>query len=124
MKNYYISNISIIYKLLEISGFAKFPTLVIVVILYHTTTYIYNTLQQRGATTGIDYIVLYEGYLKLIMSGIHHGKTDFINIIQQWDEAVFPETEMSIVARKSSTGGENEINREIERMEMEDKDNE
>jgi hypothetical protein len=60
------------------------------------------------------------------MSGIHHGKTDFINIIQQWDEAVFPGTETSIVARKSSTGGENEIDREIERMEMEleDEDNE
>jgi hypothetical protein len=59
------------------------------------------------------------------MSGIHLGKADFINIIQQWDEAIFPGTETSIVARKSSSGGaENEIDREIEMMEMEDEDNE
>jgi hypothetical protein len=56
------------------------------------------------------------------MSGVRHGKADFINIIQQWDEAG---TETSIVARRSSSGGtENEIDREIEMMEMEDEDNE
>jgi hypothetical protein len=59
------------------------------------------------------------------MIGLHHGKADYINIIQQWDEAVFPGTETSIVARNSSSGGaENEIDREIEMMEMEDEDNE
>jgi hypothetical protein len=57
------------------------------------------------------------------MSGIHQGKAEFINIIQQWDEAVFPGTETSIVARRSSSGGtENEIDREIERMEGEGND--
>jgi hypothetical protein len=55
------------------------------------------------------------------MSGVRLGKADFINIIQQWDEAIFPGTETSIVARKDSNGGaENEIDREIEMMEMED----
>jgi hypothetical protein len=54
------------------------------------------------------------------MSGIHQGKEEFINVIQQWDEVVFPGTETSIVARKSSSGdAENEIDREIERMEDE-----
>ena len=68
-------------------------------------------------------MVLYEDYLKLIMNGIHRNKAEFINIIQQWDEVVFPGTETSIVARKtSSRDTENEIDREIERME--DKDNE
>lgn len=66
-------------------------------------------------------MALYEDYLKLIMSGIHRNKAEFINIIQQWDEVVFPGTETSIVARKSSSGDtENEIDREIERMEDED----
>ncbi len=70
---------------------------------------------------GIDYIALYEDYLKLIMSGIHRNKAEFINIIQQWDEVVFPGTETSIIGRKSSSGDiENEIDREIERMEDED----
>ena len=55
-------------------------------------------------TTGIDYIALYEGYLKLIMSGIHHGKAEFINIIQEWDEAIFQGTKMSIVGCRSSSG--------------------
>ena len=55
------------------------------------------------------------------MSGIHHNKEEFINIIQQWDEVVFPGMETSIVARKSSSGdAENEIDREIQRMEDED----
>lgn len=55
------------------------------------------------------------------MSGVRLGKADFINIIQQWDEDIFPGTETSIVARKNSSGGaENEIDREIEMMEMED----
>ncbi len=55
------------------------------------------------------------------MSGIHRNKAEFINIIQQWDEVVFPGTETSIIGRKSSSGDiENEIDREIERMEDED----
>lgn len=55
------------------------------------------------------------------MNGVHKNKAEFINIIQQWDEIVFPGTETSIVARKSSSGdSENEIDREIKRMEDED----
>ena len=55
------------------------------------------------------------------MSGIHRNKAEFINIIQQWDEVVFPGTETSIVGCKSSSGDTgNEIDREIERMEDED----
>lgn len=53
------------------------------------------------------------------MSGIHQNKADFISIIQQWDEVIFPGTETSIVGRG---GGdvENEIDKEIARMEDED----
>ena len=59
------------------------------------------------------------------MSGIHHGKAEFINIIQEWDKAIFQGTEMSIVGHRSSSGdAENEIDREIERMEMVDEGNE
>jgi hypothetical protein len=79
-----------------------------------------DTLQQRGATTGIDYLALYEDYLKLIMSGIHHNKVEFISIIQQWDEVVFPGTETSIIGRCRGGEVENEIDKEIERMEDED----
>jgi hypothetical protein len=80
-----------------------------------------DSLQQRGATTGIDYMVLYENYLKLITNGLQHNKAEFINVIQQWDEAVFPGTETSIVAGKtSSSDTENEIDKEIERMNDED----
>jgi hypothetical protein len=76
-----------------------------------------DSLQQRGATTGIDYMVLYENYLKLIANGLQRDKPEFINIIQQWDEVVFPGTETSIVSRKTSSGDtENEIDKEIERM--------
>ena len=53
------------------------------------------------------------------MSGIHRNKPEFINVIQQWDEVVFPGTETSVVGRKSSDA-ENEVDREIERMEDED----
>lgn len=71
--------------------------------------------------TGIDYITLYEDYLKLITSGLHRDKAEFINIIQRWDEIIFPGTETSIVSNKSSSGDiENEIDREIERMDDEE----
>jgi hypothetical protein len=54
------------------------------------------------------------------MSGIHRNKAEFINVIQQWDEVVFPGTE-TIVGHKSSSGDtKNEIDREIKRMEDED----
>ena len=80
-----------------------------------------DSLQQRGATTGIDYLVLYENYLKLITNGLQRGKEEFINVIQQWDEVVFPGTDTSIVARKLSSGDtENEIDKEIEKMDDED----
>lgn len=82
-----------------------------------------DSLQKRGATTGIDYFVLCEEYLKLIMNGIHRDKVEFINIVQEWDEAIFPGTETSIVGRKTSADDENEIDREIERMDNEELDN-
>jgi hypothetical protein len=66
-------------------------------------------------------MALYEDYLKLITSGLHRNKAEFVNIIQQWDEAVFPGTETSIVANKSSGGdAENEVDKEIERMDDEE----
>ena len=65
-------------------------------------------------------MALYEDYLKLIMIGIYKNKPEFINIIQQWDEVVYPGTETSIVARASGGDAVNEIDREIERMEDED----
>ena len=73
-------------------------------------------------------MVLYENYLKLITNGLQLNKAEFINIIQQWDEVVFPGTETSIVAHKTSSGGTgNEVDEEIKRMndedsEMNDKD--
>ena len=66
-------------------------------------------------------MALYEDYLKLITSGIHRKKAEFINIVQEWNEVVFPGTETSIFAPKVSTADtENEIDREIERMDDED----
>jgi len=66
-------------------------------------------------------MALYKDYLKLIASGLHRNKAEFINIIQQWDEVVFPGTETSIVASKSSSGDtENEVDKEIERMDDEE----
>ena len=82
-----------------------------------------DSLQKRGATTGIDYFVLCDDYLKLITNGIHRDKAEFINIIQEWDEVIFPGTETSIVGRKTSIDNQNEIDREIERMDDEDLSN-
>ena len=66
-------------------------------------------------------MVLYENYLKLITNGLQLNKAEFINIIQQWDEVVFPGMETSIVANKTSSGGTgNEVDEEIERMNDED----
>lgn len=66
-------------------------------------------------------MVLYENYLKLITNGLQLNKAEFVNIIQQWDEVVFPGTETSIVANKTSSGGTgNEVDEEIERMNDED----
>ncbi|KDR73367.1 hypothetical protein GALMADRAFT_72893, partial [Galerina marginata CBS 339.88] len=80
-----------------------------------------DSLQQRGATTGIDYMALYEDYLKLIANGLHRDRAEFVNIIQQWDEVVFPGTETSIVVGHSSSGDtENEVDREIGRMDDEE----
>ncbi len=70
-------------------------------------------------------MVLYENYLKLITNGLQQDKEEFINIIQQWDEIIFPGTDASIVARKtSSSDTENEIDKEIERMDDEEITNE
>ena len=80
-----------------------------------------DSLQQHGATTGIDYMALYKSYLKLITIGLQLNKAEFINIIQQWDEDVFPGTETSIVAHRTPSGGtEDEIDKESERMNDED----
>lgn len=66
-------------------------------------------------------MALYEDYLNLITSGLHRDKAEFVNIIQQWDEVIFPSTETSIVAGKSSSNDmENEVYREIERMNVEE----
>ena len=67
-------------------------------------------------------MVLYESYLKLITNGLQLNKAEFIKIIQQWDEVVFPGTKTSIVASKTSDDNENKIDKEIERMNDEDQD--
>jgi hypothetical protein len=54
------------------------------------------------------------------MTGMYKNKPEFINIIQQWDEVIFPGTETSIVTRASDDDARNEIDRER----MEDEDNE
>jgi len=57
------------------------------------------------------------------MNGVHRNKAEFINIIQEWDKVIFLGTETSIVACKDSSGDENEVDREIERMNDEDSNN-
>jgi hypothetical protein len=66
-------------------------------------------------------MALHEHYLKLITNGLHRDGAEFVNVIQRWDEVMFPGTETSIVAEKFSSGDtENEVDREIERMDDEE----
>ncbi|KJA15886.1 hypothetical protein HYPSUDRAFT_71753 [Hypholoma sublateritium FD-334 SS-4] len=61
-----------------------------------------ETLQEVGSSTGIRYFSDYEEYLTIIETGLRQKKKSIINVIKQWDEKIFPETESSLVKGKKS----------------------
>ncbi|KAL0566350.1 hypothetical protein V5O48_015666, partial [Marasmius crinis-equi] len=54
-------------------------------------------LQVIGGVTGINWLDVHEQYLQLIMDGLRGRLVTFRQLIREWDEALFPGTETSIV---------------------------
>jgi len=52
-----------------------------------------NTLQEVGLSTGIHYFDNVEEYLTNLKNGLQQKTTSVINIIKQWDEKIFPDTD-------------------------------
>ncbi|KAF8809195.1 hypothetical protein BYT27DRAFT_7241272 [Phlegmacium glaucopus] len=61
-----------------------------------------ETLQEVGSSTSIRYFNDFEEYLTIIETGLRQRKKSIINVIKQWDEKIFPETDSSLVKGKKS----------------------
>ena len=61
-----------------------------------------ETLQEVGSSTGIRYFNDFEEYLTILETGLRQKKKSVINIIKQWDEKIFPNSDSSLVAGKKS----------------------
>ena len=50
-----------------------------------------------GSNTGIRYFNDFEEYLTILVTGLQQWKKSVLNIIKQWDEMIFPNSESSLV---------------------------
>ena len=65
-----------------------------------------ETLQDVSSRTGINYFSDFEEYLTILETGLHRRKKSVFNIIKEWDEKIFPNSESSLVkGKKKDEGG-------------------
>ena len=57
-------------------------------------------LQEVGSTTGIRYFNDFEEYLTIPETGLRQKKKSVTNIIRQWEEKIFPNSDSSLVTGK------------------------
>jgi ABC-type siderophore export system fused ATPase/permease subunit len=60
-----------------------------------------------GSNTGIRYFSDFEEYLMILEIGLRQKKKSVINIIKQWDEKIFPNSDSSIVKGNFKKSDEN-----------------
>ncbi|KAG6810765.1 hypothetical protein H0H93_014766 [Arthromyces matolae] len=60
-----------------------------------------SCLQQKGKTTKINYMNLYNEYLEILTKGLRKKLKSVREVVKEWDTAIFPDTETSLVM----TGG-------------------
>jgi hypothetical protein len=61
-----------------------------------------NTLQEVGSSTRINYFNNFEEYLTILETSLHQRKKSVINIIKQWDEKIFPNSDSSLVKGRNN----------------------
>jgi|ERR1700678_317259 hypothetical protein len=61
-----------------------------------------DTLQEVGSSTGIRYFNDFEEYLTILETGLRQKKKSIVNVIKQWDEKVFPNSDSSLVTGKKN----------------------
>ena len=64
-----------------------------------------DTLQDVGSRTGINYFKDFEEYLTILETGLRRKKKSVLNIIKEWDEKIFPNSESSLVKGKKKDEG-------------------
>jgi len=65
-----------------------------------------EAFQEVGASTGIRYLNDYEEYLTILETGLQQKKRSVVNIIKQWDEKIFPDTNSSLAKGNLKKGDE------------------
>ena len=61
-----------------------------------------DTLQEVGSSTGICYFNDFEEYLTILETSLWQKKKSIINVIKQWDEKIFPNSDSSLVTGKKN----------------------
>jgi hypothetical protein len=56
-------------------------------------------LQERGVSTGINWLSKFESYLNYLLQGLHQHKASVLNIFQVWDETFFPNANTSLAGK-------------------------
>ena len=64
-----------------------------------------ETLQDVGSLTGINYFSDFKEYLTILETGLRRRKKSVFNIIKEWDEKIFPNSESSLVKGKKKDEG-------------------
>src|ERR1700678_3320736 len=59
-----------------------------------------DTLQDVGSHTVINYFHDFEEYLTILKTGLHQRKKKVFNIIKEWDQRIFPNSDSSMVKGK------------------------
>lgn len=60
-------------------------------------------LQSVGNNTGINYARDFEEYLEILVRGLQKKKKSILNVFQEWDRVVFPNSDSSLVDQDQET---------------------
>jgi len=61
-----------------------------------------ESFQTVGSATGIHYSNDYQEYLTILETGLRQKKKSILNVIKQWDDKIFPDSESSLVLGKKN----------------------
>jgi hypothetical protein len=65
-------------------------------------------LQERGLSTGINWLSDFECYLKYLLQGLQQHKASVLNIFRVWDETFFPNADTSLSGKRGQDLANNE----------------
>ena len=81
-----------------------------------------ESLQEVGSNTGINHFKDYEEYLNILESGLRRKKRDIMNVIKEWDERIFLNSDSSLADTKTKPADDAGLKRAMDLLDADSKE--